>query len=160
MNSNRLLEIINLLGITLWATISISLFVLVMFVTIYLEEKSARKANTRKITVENEKNEIFQQLYVLAERGDKASEETLRLLPSLFEECNPAFIHKIHSLCNLQINDMRLCMLVRLGFTSKQISGLLVMETNTVYHAKCRIYQRLTGKQGKSKDLDCLLSTL
>lgn len=160
MERDKLLDIINFVSIALWAAIFISLFVIAMLVTVYFEERAKRKAKERKFIVEKERHEVFQLLYELAERGDKADEKTLVLLPQLVEECHPAFIHNIQSLCNLQLNDMRLCMLVKLGFTSKQIANLLVMEPNTVYHAKSRIYQRLTGSSGKSKDLDTLLSTI
>lgn len=105
-------------------------------------------------------SDVYKSLHRLAIHGERANDEILNQLRTMFETNFNKFLIFIQYETRLSENDTNICLLTKCGFKSRQIAALLIMEQNSVYHAKSRILKKITGTHGRPNELDTLLETL
>ncbi len=72
----------------------------------------------------------------------------------------PDFIRHLSTLCQLSVTEWRVCLLIKLRFTPTEIAGTLAKETSTVSSIRSRLYKKVFGKSGSSKDWDSFIHSL
>ena len=81
-------------------------------------------------------------------------------LNELFTEKLPEFLYFLQSNENLNVNEFRICLLVRLGLNPTTIAELTGNSRSNVSMIRTRIYKKLTGNEGNGKDLERYLRSL
>ncbi len=72
----------------------------------------------------------------------------------------PDFVRHLSALCRLSPTEWRVCLLIKLRFTPTEIAGTLAKETSTVSSIRSRLYGKVFGKNGGSKDWDNFILSL
>ncbi len=72
----------------------------------------------------------------------------------------PDFMRHFSALCQLSVTEWRVCLLIRLRFTPTEIAGTLAKETSTISIIRSRLYRKVFGKNGSSKDWDNFILSL
>ncbi len=72
----------------------------------------------------------------------------------------PDFIRHLSTLCQLSVTEWRVCLLIKLHFTPTEIAGTLAKETSTISSIRSRLYKKVFGKSGSSKDWDSFIHSL
>lgn len=72
----------------------------------------------------------------------------------------PDFVRHLSALCQLSVTEWRVCLLIKLRFTPKEIAGTLAKETSTVSSIRSRLYRKVFDKNGSSRDWDNFILSL
>lgn len=136
-----------------------------------LEEKKARLdyANTMA-RIENEKREraesdiftsdIYGKIQQLLNEGRPMSEEHWQQLAALVDSIFTGFTEKLYSLYRLSSNDYHVCLLIKIRLQPKDIALLTAHSKESVATTRSRLYQKIFGKKGSSKDWDDFILSL
>ncbi len=136
-----------------------------------LEEKKARLdyANTMA-RIENEKREraesdiftsdIYGKIQQLLNEGRPMSEEHWQQLAALVDSIFTGFTGKLYSLYRLSSNDYHVCLLIKIRLQPKDIALLTAHSKESVATTRSRLYQKIFGKKGSSKDWDDFILSL
>ena len=74
------------------------------------------------------------------------------------EACFPNFAIGLQESVPLNESEKKICYLIKIGVKPGAIAILLNLENASIYRK--RLYEKLTGKKGNAKDLDCYISNL
>ncbi len=136
-----------------------------------LEEKKARLdyANTIAL-IENEKREraegdifssdIYLKIQQLLSEGRSMGEENWQQLAMLVDGIYTGFTEKLYSLYNLSLNDYHVCLLVKIRIQPKDIAILTAHSKESVATTRSRLYLKIFGKKGTTKDWDDFVLSL
>lgn len=70
------------------------------------------------------------------------------------------FKEALYSAHNISEHEYRICLLVKMGFSNKEIGILICRAANAVSLARKRLYKKLTGRDGTASDFDDLIKSL
>jgi len=136
-----------------------------------LEEKKARLdyANTMA-RIENEKreraesdiftSEIYGKIQQQLNDGRPMSEEHWQQLASLVDSIFTGFTEKLYSLYKFSPNDYHVSLLIKIRLQPKDIALLTAHSKESVATTRSRLYQKIFGKKGSSKDWDDFILSL
>ena len=136
-----------------------------------LEEKKARLDYTNTIArIEDEKRQradtdIFQSdTYLKIKRllleGKSMGEEDWPQLSMLVDGLYTGFTEKLYSLYRLSEQDYRVCLLIKIRIAPKDIALLTAHSKESVAPTRSRLYQKIFGKKGSTKDWDDFVLSL
>jgi regulator of replication initiation timing len=136
-----------------------------------LEEKKARLDYTNTIArIEDEKRQradtdIFQSdTYLKIKRllleGKSMGEEDWPQLSMLVDGLYTGFTEKLYSLYRLSEQDYRVCLLIKVRISPKDIALLTSHSKESVATTRSRLYQKIFGKKGSTKDWDDFVLSL
>ena len=97
--------------------------------------------------------------YIEVHPKEKMSAEDWEKLAKEIENLIPAFIPQLKN--QLNVTDYRICLLVRLGFSTSFIASLLELSASAISSNRKRMLTKICNKNGKPKDFDefiCQLS--
>ena len=137
---------------------------------ILIEEKDCQ---IRRLKNEMQKYEkVSNALSVISGYSDEPIVEQLKyrarkeLKPMTVEEVNQLkkLFTETESFCKIEnlvnSNEYQVCMLVRIGFTPSDISILTGLSQSNISNIRKRLFTKLTGRNGSSKDFDAYITSL
>lgn len=130
-----------------------------------LEEKKARLDYNNKVAIiEQEKrqqaetlifsSEIYQRIQELLERGRMMGQEDWTALTRLIDGIYTGFTEKLYSLYKLSAQDYNVSLLIKARIQPKDIAALTAHSKESVASTRSRLYQKVFGQKGSSKDWD------
>ena len=130
-----------------------------------LEEKKARLDYANTIaTIENEKREkaeaiLFEsEIYLKAKRllteGRNMDENDWKELSELINKVYAGFTEKLYSLYRFSEQDYRVCLLTKARIAPKDIATLTAHSKESVASTRSRLYQKIFGKKGSTREWD------
>lgn len=136
-----------------------------------LEEQKARLdyANTMA-KIENEKREqaetvifvsdIYLRMKMLLAQGRSMADHDFQDLNQLVNSVYSNFTERLYSLCKLSNHEHRVCLLVKVRVQPKDIATLTAHSKEGIATTRSRLYQKVFGKKGSSKDWDDFILSL
>lgn len=136
-----------------------------------LEEQKARLdyANTMA-KIENEKREqaetvifgsdVFLRMKSLLAQGKSMTDQDFQALNQVVNSVYSNFAERLYSLCKLSGHEYRVCLLVKLRMQPKDIGTLTAHSKEGIATTRSRLYQKVFGKKGSSKEWDDFILSL
>ncbi|MBQ9671527.1 MAG: hypothetical protein IJV34_01580 [Prevotella sp.] len=136
-----------------------------------LEEKKERLnyANTMA-RIESEKREraetdiftsdVYLKIQQLLSEGKSLGDEQWQQLALLVDSIYTGFTDKLYSLYKLSANDYHVCLLIKIRIQPKDIALLTAHSKESVATTRSRLYQKIFGKKGSTKDWDDFILSL
>lgn len=130
-----------------------------------LEERKVRLdyANTMAI-IDREKREqaettlmssaIYLKLKRLMNEGRPMSEEDWQQLTELVNQVYTGFTSKLYSLYPMSEQDLRVCLLIKVRVQPKDIATLTAHSKESVASTRSRLYHKVFGRKGSTRDWD------
>ena len=130
-----------------------------------LEEKKARLDYNNKVAIiEQEKrqqaetlifsSDIYQQIQVNLDKGRMMTQNDWMELTRLIDGIYTGFTEKLYSLCKLSLQDYYVSLLIKARIQPKDIATLTAHSKESVASTRSRLYQKVFGRKGSSKDWD------
>jgi regulator of replication initiation timing len=136
-----------------------------------LEEKKTRLDYANTIArIENEKrqraetdifnSDIYMKIKQLLQEGRSMSDEHWPQLATLVDGLYTGFTEKLYSLYRLSEQDYHVCLLTKVRIAPKDIALLTAHSKESVATTRSRLYQKIFGKKGSTKDWDDFVLSL
>lgn len=113
-------------------------------------------------TVEKEFHES--DFYTLIRRkianGERLSNDDWQSIDEKFKSVYPRFTSTLLSLHNMSQIEYQVCLLLKLKSTPSEIARVLCKDTSTVSAVRSRLYGKIFGKKGSSKEWDEFIDSL
>ena len=136
-----------------------------------LEEQKARLdyANTIAM-IENEKREqaetvifgsdVYLRMKSLLAQGRRMNDHDFVELNQVVNSVYTNFTERLYSLCKLSNHEFRVCLLVKVRVQPKDIATLTAHSKEGIATTRSRLYQKVFGKKGSSKEWDDFVLSL
>lgn len=136
-----------------------------------LEEQKARLdyANTIAM-IENEKREqaetvifgsdVYLRMKSLLAQGRSMNDHDFVELNQVVNSVYTNFTERLYSLCKLSNHEFRVCLLVKVRVQPKEIATLTAHSKEGIATTRSRLYQKVFGKKGSSKEWDDFVLSL
>ena len=136
-----------------------------------LEEQKARLdyANTIAM-IENEKREqaetvifgsdVYLRMKSLLAQGHSMNDHDFVELNQVVNSVYTNFTERLYSLCKLSNHEFRVCLLVKVRVQPKDIATLTAHSKEGIATTRSRLYQKVFGKKGSSKEWDDFVLSL
>ena len=136
-----------------------------------LQEKKARLdyANTMA-RIDNEKREkaetiifgsdIYLRIKTLLAQGRSMVDEDFVALNQLVNSVYASFTERLYGVYKMSNHEYRVCLLVKVRMQPKDIATLTAHSKESVATTRSRLYQKVFGKKGSSKDWDDFILSL
>lgn len=136
-----------------------------------LEEQKARLdyANTIAM-IENEKREqaetvifgsdVYLRMKSLLAQGRNMNDHDFVELNQVVNSVYTNFTERLYSLCKLSNHEFRVCLLVKVRVQPKDIATLTAHSKEGIATTRSRLYQKVFGKKGSSKEWDDFVLSL
>lgn len=121
-------------------------------------------------TIENEKraqaetllfsSDITLKIKRLTNEGKSMSENEWQALSDLINNIYTGFTEKLFSLYRLSEQDYHVCLLIKARVQPKDIASLTSHSKESVSSTRSRLYQKIFGKKGSTKDWDDFILSL
>lgn len=136
-----------------------------------LEEKKAKLDYANTIArIDNEKREraegdifssdIYLKIQQLLNDGRPMSDEDWQQLAVMVDSIYTGFTDKLYSLYKMSANDYHVCLLIKVRISPKDIALLTSHSKESVATTRSRLYQKIFGKKGSTKDWDDFVLSL
>lgn len=136
-----------------------------------LEEKKAKLDYANTIArIENEKREraeadifcsdIYLSIQQSLSEGKSLNDEQWQQLATLVDSLYTGFTDKLYSLYKFSTNDYHVCLLIKIRIQPKDIALLTAHSKESVATTRSRLYQKIFGKKGSTKDWDDFIFSL
>ena len=136
-----------------------------------LEEKKARRDydNTMAI-IDNEKrqqaetaifgSDIYLKIKKLMSEGRSMGDEDWQQLTAIVDSVYSGFTGKLYNLYKMSDNDYHVCLLIKVRVQPKDIASLTAHSKESVASTRSRLYQKIFGKKGSTRDWDEFILSL
>lgn len=113
-------------------------------------------------TVETEfhKSDFYISLRKSIANGDRLRKEDWEAIESHLNGVYPRFTSTLLSLHNMSPVEYHVCLLLKLNATPSEIAGVLCKDASSISSTRSRLYQKVFGKKGSSKDWDEFILSL
>lgn len=130
-----------------------------------LEEKKARLLYNNKVAmIEREKrrqaetiifgSDIYQRIQRCIDQGKSLTQTDWKELMQLVDSIYTGFTEKLYSLYHLSAQDYNVSLLTKVRIPPRDIAVLTAHSKESVASTRSRLYQKVFGKKGSSKDWD------
>lgn len=128
------------------------------------EERKAMPEPVRQAlgTVESEfhKSDFYFTLRKRIANGERLRKEDWDAIESQLNSVYPRFTSTLLSLYNMSQVEYHVCLLLKLNATPSEIASVLCKDTSSISSTRSRLYQKVFGKKGSSKDWDEFIHSL
>lgn len=104
-----------------------------------------------------QESELYQKLY---NSGKVISVKDLEDVKVLLDEVYPEFFFRLHSIGVIKDQEIKVSMLLKMGFAPSKIASLLSLSLSAVSNIRKRTYEKVTGKVGKADDWDKIIMNM
>lgn len=136
-----------------------------------LEEKKARLDYNNKVAmIENEKrqqaetvifgSDVYLHIKKLMDGGRSMKDEDWRALEQIVNSVYTNFTERLYSLYNLSEQDYHVSLLTKVRLQPKDIATLTAHSKESVASTRSRLYQKVFGQKGSSKEWDDFVLSL
>ncbi len=136
-----------------------------------LEEQKARLDYANIIAmIENEKREqaetvifgsdVYLRMKSLLAQGRSMNDHDFVELNQVVNSVYTNFTERLYSLCKLSNHEFRVCLLVKVRVQPKDIATLTAHSKEGIATTRSRLYQKVFGKKGSSKEWDDFVLSL
>ena len=128
----------------------------------YANQKALLEQSKRKVSEEqffaSTVYEHFKEL--LTREKPRVVYQDWKDLQVRLDECYDGFTHKLEALCKMSERDMRICMLLKAGFSKTEIAKLIHLSLEGISSVRRRLYAKVFNDKGGAKDWDLFISSL
>lgn len=164
----------------LYVTVVLALLALLLLIYIYRVIKRNR-AIRRELQLINEQNALMPQPVVQAmrmveqeffsseyyrglrtriESGELMRHDEWSAIEQNIKPVYPNFISRLYNLHNLSIHEYQVCLLLKLNIPPTLIAKVLCKEVSSISSTRSRLYGKVFGQKGSSRDWDAFIATL
>ena len=94
------------------------------------------------------------------ESGEVLKQEDLDELEQHLKPLYPNFSARLHSLYSMSVHEYQVCLLLKINISPSQIASALCREVSSISSTRSRLYSKVFGKKGSSKEWDAFIATL
>lgn len=105
-------------------------------------------------------SEYYRVLLGRIERGETLKEEDFEELEQRLKTVYPNFASRLRHVCHMSSHEFRVCLLLKIGISPSQIATILCKEASSISSTRSRLYNKVFGKKGSSKEWDNFIATL
>lgn len=128
------------------------------------EERKAMPEPVRQAldTVETEfhQSDFYISLRKRISDGERLRKEDWEAIETTLNGIYPRFTSTLLSLHNMSQVEYRVCLLLKLNASPSEIAGMLCKDTSSISSTRSRLYQKVFGKKGSSKQWDEFILSL
>ena len=132
------------------------------------EEKSETIPGPQEVAITNSKHEeeayahseICQTLRRKAQDGELVKSKEWKEFELAVKTISPDFYSKFYSLHKVSVQEYRVCLLIRARFTPADMAILLCKSRSSITSIRSRLYEKVFGKKGGSRDWDDFILSL
>ena len=85
------------------------------------------------------------------------TDKEMKDVEELINVVYPDFITRLHTLGVNKPQDMKVCLLLKMGFSPSHIASLLSRRESTLTNARKNLFKKITGKEGKAEEFDKII---
>ena len=105
-------------------------------------------------------SDLFLSLRKKITSGKRLSTEDWNGIEERFRSVYPRFTSTLITLHNMSETELRVCYLIKLNASPSEIAGVISKDTSSVSSIRSRLYKKVFGKKGSSKDWDEFIRSL
>lgn len=105
-------------------------------------------------------SEYYRILLGRIEHGETLKESDFDELEQQLKAIYPNFTSRLRHVCHMSTHEYRVCLLLKIGIPPSQIATILCKETSSISSTRSRLYYKVFGKKGSSKEWDNFIATL
>lgn len=90
----------------------------------------------------------------------KLTETDIREIEDFYRKNNPEFLESLTSLCNLSADELKVSLLIRMGFNQRQISDFMYRVPGTIQSIRQKIIHRVKGPGSKAEEWNRIIESL
>lgn len=94
------------------------------------------------------------------ENGETLKESDWEELEEKIKPVYPHFTSRLHNLHNMSLHEFQVCLLLKINIPPSQIASVLCKEVSSISSTRSRLYCKVFGKKGSSKEWDAFIATL
>ena len=94
------------------------------------------------------------------ESGETLKENDWQELEENIKPVYPHFTSRLHNLHNMSMHEYQVCLLLKINIPPSQIASVLCKEVSSISSTRSRLYSKVFGKKGSSKEWDAFIATL
>lgn len=76
---------------------------------------------------------------------------------ALLNQIYPDFIPRLMKFGVFKEQDMKVCLLLKMGFKPSRIASLVSRSDSAIANTRARLYKKVLGKEGKAEDWDKII---
>lgn len=99
-------------------------------------------------------SDIYQRIKSLATEGRRMGNEEWQRLTEMVNSVYGGFTERLFSLYNMSEQDHHVCLLTKIRMQPKDIATLTAHSKESVASTRSRLYQKIFGKKGSTRDWD------
>ncbi|MBP3512592.1 MAG: hypothetical protein J6K19_11195 [Prevotella sp.] len=120
--------------------------------------KKQERASKLKIILQD--TPIYQTLQKRIKTGKTVSTDEWNILDNTVNGMIENFHERIYEYYDISIRDYRICLLIRLGFSTSEMSNLLNYSHSAISKARQRLQEKFFNDDGSGKDFDRFINSL
>ncbi len=120
--------------------------------------KKQERASKLKIILQD--TPIYQTLQKRIKTGKTVSTDEWNILDNTVNGMIKNFHERIYEYYDISIRDYRICLLIRLGFSTSEMSNLLNCSHSAISKARQRLQEKFFNDDGSGKDFDRFINSL
>ena len=93
-------------------------------------------------------------------KGERMNKEDWEMIDTHLNSVYPRFTSTLLSLYNMSQVEYQVCLLLKLNVAPSEIANVLCKDTSSISSIRSRLYQKVFGKKGSSKDWDEFIHSL
>ena len=136
-----------------------------------LEERKAKLDYNNKVArIEQEKRQqaesvimsstVYAKIKELLARGRSLSDDDWKAVTQLINEVYTGFTERLFNLYRMTEQDYHVCLLIKMHIQPKDIATLTAHSKESVASTRSRLYQKIFGKKGTTKEWDEFVMSL
>lgn len=104
--------------------------------------------------------DYYKKLLKRIERGEILKDEDFEELEQRIKPIYPNFSSRLRHVCHMSAHEFRVCLLLKINVPPSQIATVLCKEVSSISSTRSRLYSKVFGKKGSSKEWDSFIATL
>lgn len=135
-------------------------------VTMINESNSSKQSTNQEITftIHTSIEDKFKESNIFSlflTENARIKDENWEELFTWIDILHPHFLsHVRHLHPTISTLELRITCLVKIGIPIHKIAGIFNLTSQAISHSRSRLYKKMTGKEGKTKDFDSLIANL
>lgn len=127
------------------------------------ENDAKDKETVRKESASVESSEIYREICRMSnspQGPNPLNDAQWKEIASVIEDTYPGFENRLLSLCRINENEMRVCLLIKMGFAPTLIAALTCHSKESVSATRRRLFEKAFGQKKSPRDWDDFIRTL
>lgn len=104
--------------------------------------------------------DFYQNMHRRIAAGDRLCQEDWDMIEAQLNRVYPRFTSTLFDLRKMTLVEHQVCLLLKFGATPSEIAVLMCKDTSTISTIRSRLYKKVFGKNGGSKDWDEFIASL